>query len=227
MADAPLTEDQARLFRSRVEYEGQLLNDRTTIVLELNGLAALAVSFGLAPVAKSILIALIVVIDALWIVCAIDAGWLVRQLTDRLADSAATPIDEQFRLRVQKGRIRIGSTKFMSLVVPSLLLLGWIIGVTIVVLDTPMEVVVPGRAWFTVIGVLAAFLGAAALAWGLVISKQQAIELGSPWLASDDEGEAVRVPPVQDRLRQSRNAKIGLLLILLGTSLQLVGAWPG
>jgi hypothetical protein len=37
---------------------------------------------------------------------------------------------------------------------------------------------------------------------------------------------ALRFPTVHDRLRQSRNAKIGLVLLVVGFGLRIVAAWP-
>jgi hypothetical protein len=62
MIDAEqLTEEQTATLRRRVEYEDQLLNSRTGIVLTLNGLMAIAASMSL-PVAAQIVTATVIVI---------------------------------------------------------------------------------------------------------------------------------------------------------------------
>jgi hypothetical protein len=38
--------------------------------------------------------------------------------------------------------------------------------------------------------------------------------------------ENVRLPGIADRLRQSRNAEIGLAFLVAGFLLQIVAAWP-
>jgi hypothetical protein len=60
--------------------------------------------------------------------------------------------------------------------------------------------------------------GASVLSYGLIISKAS--------LSGDTDKENLRLPPVRDRLKQSRNAAIGLALLVGGFLCQIVGAWP-
>lgn len=80
--------------------------------------------------------------------------------------------------------------------------------------------------WFSVVGLLFDIAGAIALACGLIISRSDAIELGVSRYSGSTDEENLELTQVQDRLKQSRNAKIGLVLLILGFSLQLVGSWP-
>jgi len=81
--------------------------------------------------------------------------------------------------------------------------------------------------WFSIAGLILAFTGSAVLAWGLFISKDDAIKLGSSYWSGGTEEEQLKIPPVADRLRQSTKAKLGVAFIALGTVLQIVGAFRG
>jgi hypothetical protein len=128
MSNGKLTKDEAKQFRRRIEYEDKLLNSRTNIVLTLNGLAAVAANFSQSIAVRLCISLVIMTVDALWLVCAVDARWLITKLTERLKQSNETPADEVFRYKIQKGRTRISSTRFICIILPILLLLGWIFG---------------------------------------------------------------------------------------------------
>ena len=81
--------------------------------------------------------------------------------------------------------------------------------------------------WFSIAGLALSLLGAVVLAWGLFLSDEDAIKLGSSYWSGGTQEDKLKLPPVADRLRQSRNAKIGIVLIALGTVLQIVGACFG
>lgn len=80
--------------------------------------------------------------------------------------------------------------------------------------------------WASVIGLVFDAAGAFSLAYGLMISKDDAIELAIAYSVQTTKEKNLQLPPVKDRLIQSRNAKIGLALLIIGFALQLVGAWP-
>ena len=79
--------------------------------------------------------------------------------------------------------------------------------------------------WFNVIGLSFDLFGAVFLAWGLIISNKEAIELGLSRFTGDTNKENIKLPAVQDRIKQSKNAKIGLSLLVIGFLLQIVGNW--
>lgn len=74
-------------------------------------------------------------------------------------------------------------------------------------------------------GLVSDAVGAWILAAGLIISKENALKLGLSRVVGETEEEQLADPKVQDRLRQSRRAKIGLSFLLGGFGLQLIGAW--
>lgn len=77
-----------------------------------------------------------------------------------------------------------------------------------------------------IIGLALDALGAVFLTYGLVITKKEALKLGvTRWAGQTDE-ENLKLPQVQDRLRQSRNAVIGMVLLVLGFIFQIYGSWP-
>ena len=127
MSTAPLSKEDAERFRQRVEYEDELLNTRLNIVLTLNGLAAVAVGLAIPSAARMIVVALMIVINTLWIPRAFEAARFISALVQRLKASPETaPVDEAFRWTVVRSRRRVGSTKFLAVVIPSLLLAGWL-----------------------------------------------------------------------------------------------------
>jgi len=82
--------------------------------------------------------------------------------------------------------------------------------------------------WLNVLGLLCDLIGAVFLAYGLMISKKQAIELGvSRFCGDEDDDETnLSLPAVRDRVKQSHNAKVGLAFLVFGFLLQIIGNWP-
>jgi uncharacterized membrane protein len=75
-----------------------------------------------------------------------------------------------------------------------------------------------------VVGLILDFLGASILTISLFISKEKALEIGTPKWASDDPKENLELPQVRELLAQSRRAKLGFILLTVGFLLQIVGA---
>jgi uncharacterized membrane protein len=119
--------------RERVKDEDQLLISRTSIVLTLNGLMAIATGISLPDYVRLTTAIVIILINVFWIVCALDAQNFIHSLIGKISESNCVPIDEKVRNETQKNRFRIGSTWFISFIVPLLLLLCWILclGLTI------------------------------------------------------------------------------------------------
>ena len=80
--------------------------------------------------------------------------------------------------------------------------------------------------WLNVIGLAFDLSGAVFLARGLIISNKKAIGLGLSRWAADDDSKNINLPAVQDRIKQSKNVKIGLFLLVFGFLLQIIGNWP-
>lgn len=80
--------------------------------------------------------------------------------------------------------------------------------------------------WLNIIGLSLDIIGAIILSYGLIVNKKTAIKLGvSKWGGNSDE-ENLKQSKVKDILKQSRNAVIGLLILVLGFTLQIVANWP-
>jgi hypothetical protein len=82
-----------------------------------------------------------------------------------------------------------------------------------------------GWVLFTVAGLAADITGAWVLAAGLIISKEHAVELGVTRFAGESLEENLGLPAVQDRLKQSGKAKVGVMFLMLGFLLQAIGSW--
>lgn len=134
MEQRKLTAEDAITLRKRVEYEDQLLNSRTGIVLTLNGLMAVATSLNLPPRVSLIPAAVIILVNIFWLPCALDAYNFIRDLTRRILETETAPMDEQIRREYVKDRFRLSPTSFISIIVPGLLLAGWILGLVLTLL---------------------------------------------------------------------------------------------
>lgn len=129
MENTPLSKEDAERFRRRVEYEDELLNTRTNVILTMNGLAGVAAGLSPASSLPGVVVVLMIVINACWLPRAWEASRFIGALTVRMKESKETaPIDEVFRWGIVRKPHRVGSTKFMAVVLPALLLGGWIYG---------------------------------------------------------------------------------------------------
>ncbi len=68
-------------------------------------------------------------------------------------------------------------------------------------------------------------LGAALLTIQIFVTRERAIELAIPRFAGATVEENLSNPQVQDRLKGSKYAKWGLVLLIVGFAGQLVGVW--
>lgn len=78
--------------------------------------------------------------------------------------------------------------------------------------------------WFSIIGLAFDIIGALIIGWGAVVSRKEAVELGGTWLMDRDNPEDT--PPIQDKIKQSRNTIIGFGFLITGFILQIIGNWP-
>jgi hypothetical protein len=82
-------------------------------------------------------------------------------------------------------------------------------------------------AWIGEAGLALDIIGALILASGLLIGTKRALELGvTSRLAGTTDEENLQLPQVRDRLKQSRRAKVGVALLVLGFLGQAIGNWP-
>lgn len=80
--------------------------------------------------------------------------------------------------------------------------------------------------WANIVGLFLDIIGAVFLAYGVIVSKKKAAELGPAYLGSDTDEQNLKIPSVRDRIKQSRNAIIGGLLLIAGFLFQIYGSWP-
>lgn len=76
---------------------------------------------------------------------------------------------------------------------------------------------------WSIIGLVLDLIGASFLASGLFVSKKRAVELSASRYCGGTDDEKLKHPQVQDRLKQSRNAKRGIVFLVLGFVLQIIG----
>jgi hypothetical protein len=81
-------------------------------------------------------------------------------------------------------------------------------------------------AWVNVAGLVCDIIGATVLSVGLFISRERAVELTATRLGGATLEENLQLPAPQDRLRQSRNAAVGLAFLVIGFALQIAASWP-
>jgi hypothetical protein len=77
------------------------------------------------------------------------------------------------------------------------------------------------------LGLLFAMAGAITVAFGLILPNKRSREAALPRLASERDELNQCLPQVRDRMRISRFALIGILIMALGFLLQIIGNWPG
>jgi len=78
--------------------------------------------------------------------------------------------------------------------------------------------------WVDITGLVFALLGIALLAVGLIVTKQQALKIGVSRLAEDSDDHNKCLPHVRDRMRQTKAARTGVWLLVIGYLLQIVSS---
>lgn len=82
-------------FRSRWEYEDQLLNARTNIFLVLNGLGAVAVGLTSKIQGQITITCVVIVANLLWIICSIQSLRVIVALAKQYLNSGVNdPVEE-------------------------------------------------------------------------------------------------------------------------------------
>lgn len=72
------------------------------------------------------------------------------------------------------------------------------------------------------LGLIFALFGAITLAYGLIIPPKRAIKAGVSRISEDTDEQNIKLPHVQDRLRESRFALLGVIFFAVGFLLQLI-----
>lgn len=74
----------------------------------------------------------------------------------------------------------------------------------------------------TAIGLLFTLVGAFVAARAVILRREDAVAIGVSRTAYETDEENLQLPAVQNLLKSSRRAMVGLMLVVLGTALQLV-----
>jgi len=77
------------------------------------------------------------------------------------------------------------------------------------------------------VGLVLALLGAVVAAKAVIVTPDQALEIGQSRWSADTKEENLKLPAVRNLVEQSAAARNGLLLIALGTLLQIIGTVIG
>lgn len=80
--------------------------------------------------------------------------------------------------------------------------------------------------WLTVTGLLLCLCGVVILAWGFIIPRMQALEVGVARIPGETAEENLGLPSVCDRRRMARRALWGMLFLVAGFILQILGNLP-
>jgi len=80
------------------------------------------------------------------------------------------------------------------------------------------------QSLFTSTGLFFAFVGTVILIVVQFLSKEQTINIGVTRIAGNTDEENKKLPQVQQLLKQSKYAKIGLVFVALGFLLQFIGS---
>jgi len=72
----------------------------------------------------------------------------------------------------------------------------------------------------SLLGLACDLVGSVFIVRGLIISKRDAIKLGISRVSGNTDEENLQLPQVKDRLKQSRNAKIGSAFLFADFVLQ-------
>ena len=75
--------------------------------------------------------------------------------------------------------------------------------------------------FLAIIGIVFCLVGTFFLCWGLIISKEKAVELGVSRFSSELQEKNIELPVVKDRIRQSKNAIWGLSFVFIGSVMQI------
>lgn len=79
--------------------------------------------------------------------------------------------------------------------------------------------------WLTIVGLGLDIVGAVVIAAGVVTTPEKARKVGTSYWGGGTETDS-NLPPVSDRIRQSKLALWGIGLLALGFGLQIIAAWP-
>ena len=79
--------------------------------------------------------------------------------------------------------------------------------------------------WLDILGLVITMTGATVLAGGLILSKKQALRVGVSRVAESTDEANENLPHVRNKLRESRFALIGAILLIVGFLLQIAASW--
>ncbi len=129
----PKAELRDRL-RDRLDHEGRLLNNRTSMFLVANGLGAVAIGLGGVPGAA--VIGVLVVANGLWLLCGLQTRSAIRSLTrlhfaEKKTGQISDPADDAIREGLRWVPKNCHTTDILGLWMPLLVTAGWFAGALI------------------------------------------------------------------------------------------------
>ena len=116
-------------FRSRIEHEDNLLNQRTGLFLTANGLGAVAVGLGTFDQANLFFVVVATLVNILWLLCGIQNVLVLNNLTTTYIENAGDAVDDIVRESMRCIPVLLNPSNILGIFLPVVILFGWLTGV--------------------------------------------------------------------------------------------------
>jgi hypothetical protein len=121
--------------RRRIEYEDQQLSSRVNILLVTSGLGAAAVGLASDSLARLAISVLALAVTSLLFLCTLQTALMIRRLTSTYISGSPSPVDHCVRSALGWLPRWMRSNFILGVWVPLVLLLGWISGVVMLLVE--------------------------------------------------------------------------------------------
>ena len=132
---------QSDRYRKRIEYEDGLFLTRTNIFLVLNGLGAVAVGTAGAKEAELLMALILIFCNVWWILVSQISVRIIKALTKEHLELVTPkqgvpidPVERRVRETISGTWPRVSWTTAVGLIIPGIVLLGWITGAALILL---------------------------------------------------------------------------------------------
>lgn len=122
--------------RSRIEHEDNLLNNRASLFLVVNGLGAVAVGLTSDKQSDIVMVIVILIANVLWLIGSSQSANVLKNLTTTYMENANDPIDQLVRDSMKVWPRWIRNTSILGIYIPLLISLGWGVGLIMILLSS-------------------------------------------------------------------------------------------